>query len=58
MGSAFLGADVVREGQDVFLVARIVLHGEFNHDLIGFAGTLHNAVNAAFPGIEILNELP
>ena len=42
VGSAFLGADIVGESEDVFLVAGVVLQGKIHSDIVHDAFTEDN----------------
>ena len=57
MRTAFLRANVVREGIHVFLVARVVLDGELHGNAIGHAFPVDDGVDAHFAGVQILHEL-
>ncbi|KAF5036929.1 hypothetical protein DSECCO2_569990 [anaerobic digester metagenome] len=55
--AAFLGADVVGEGEHVFLVARVVLQREVHGHPVGHPFTVDDGMDAAFAGIQVLDEL-
>ena len=55
--TAFLRANVVREGIHVFLVARVVLDGELHGNAVGHAFPVDDGVDAHFAGVQILHEL-
>ena len=57
MRTAFLRANVVREGIHVFLVARVVLDGELHGNAVGHAFPVDDGVDAHFAGVQILHEL-
>ena len=57
VGAAFLGADVVGKGENVFLIARIVLQGKIHGNIINNAFTKDDGVNALLAGVEIAHKL-
>ena len=57
MGAAFLGADIVGKGEDVFLVPGIVLQGKVNGHIVNHAFAKDNGVNTLFARVEIAHKL-
>ena len=57
VGAAFLGANVVGKGENVFLVARIVLQGKIHGNIINDAFTKDDGVNALLAGVEVAHKL-
>ena len=57
MGAAFLGANVVGKGKNVFLVARIILQGKIHGNIVNNAFTKNDGVNALLTRVEVAHKL-